>query len=249
MGSSGLKALLFIIPRLPGCSLMTFSSKSPNSWPAVKVRNPWIISIHLPAWSILASAVSHIPPKTMLQTPKICSHTAFHQHLQNTGAGMETWNQTEHPHCQTHLHSLFLHQWDTRHSSAVLVSHPRAQLQPAKDPRAQTAEIRTLRHGAECRKQHRQPKSPRWKLRTNGTSINNVHLSSTQNSLLEANSEQALGSGIGLHKWLWWLPLLCSCLPGAWRGYLTNQPTKKQKKIPPNKAKTEQEKGFFQSNF
>lgn len=44
-----------------------------------------------------------------------------------------------------------------------------------------------------------QPKSLRWKLRTNVTSINSVHLSSTQNSLLKANSEQGSGSGMRPH--------------------------------------------------
>lgn len=75
MGSSGFKALLFVIPRLPGFFLMTFSSKSPNSWPAVKVRNPWIISVNLLACSSLSSAVqpdsshpqTHAPgPQNML---------------------------------------------------------------------------------------------------------------------------------------------------------------------------------------
>lgn len=195
MWSSGLKALLFITPRLPGCSLMTFSSKSSNSWPAGQVRNPRIICTHLPAWSSLASAVSHIPPKTVLQTPKYALTLHFISISETQG---QVWKHETKQHWQSLLHSPFPHQWVTQaRLSSVAFPPSHAGLEPAKDPSAQTAEMRTLRHGAGCRKLHRQPKSPRWELRTNGTSINNIHLSSTQNSLLEANSEQ----GLGVRNW------------------------------------------------
>lgn len=74
MGSSGFKALLFITPRLPGFSLMTFSSKSSNSWPDAEVRQPWIIPV--PACSRLSSAAqthSLHPQNYALGSQNICT--------------------------------------------------------------------------------------------------------------------------------------------------------------------------------
>lgn len=86
IGYSGFRTLFFIIPRLPGFSLMTFPSKSPNSQPAVKVRNPWIIPVHLPAWSSLSSTVqpnsfslqNHAPGSQNMLTHHILSALPLH---------------------------------------------------------------------------------------------------------------------------------------------------------------------------
>lgn len=160
---------------------MTFSSKSPNSWPAAKVRNPWVTSVHLPAWSGLSSAVqpdSFCPPNHPPAPQNTLAHRVSSASLQHrsTRENMKPNSLSKLPNplaCPVAgpawdqaLHLQLPHQLEP-------------ELHPAKDPR--TGEIRTLTHRAACKKLQMQPRSPRWKLRTNVTWINNVRLSSTQN--------------------------------------------------------------------